>query len=150
MLQAVGTLTQSYPDASVTTVGFSLGGAVALLDGVLLRMLLDPTTDVRVVTYGMSRIGNDNFAGMVDAILPGKVKHINNKRDPVPIVPAISLGYRQVAGEIHIQDNGQWVMCPGEDNGDSRCIAGTVNSINDATFSDHSGPYNGIMINCNN
>lgn len=150
VLQAVGTLIQSYPDASVTTVGFSLGGAIALLDGVLFRMLLAPTTDVRVVTYGMSRVGNSVFAGFVDALLPGKVKHINNKRDPMPIVPAISLGYNQVSGEIHIQDSGKWISCPGEDNGDPRCVVGTVTSINQATFSDHSGPYNGIMINCNN
>lgn len=149
MLQAVGTLTQQYPDAGVTTVGYSLGGAIALLDGVLLRMLLDPTTEVKVVTYGMSRVGNDEFAGLVDAILPGNVKHIGNKRDPVPIVPAISLGYHQVAGEIHIQDNGKWISCPGEDNMDPRCIAGTVTSINNAQFGDHPGPYNGIMMNCN-
>ncbi len=149
MLQAVGGLIQSYPHASVTIVGYSLGGAVALLDGVLLRMLLDPTTQVRVVTYGMPRVGNDVFAGMVDSLLPGSVKHVNNKRDPVPVVPAISLGYRQVAGEVHIQDNGGWISCPGQDNADSRCSAGTVTSINNAQFSDHPGPYNGIMINCN-
>jgi predicted lipase len=145
----VGTLIQSYPDAMVTTVGYSLGGAIALLDGLLLRMLLDPTTEVRVVTYGMSRVGNSAFASMVDAILPGGVKHINNKRDPVPVVPALSLGYNQVSGEIHIQDTGEWISCPGEDNGDPRCTAGTVTSINNAQFSDHPGPYNGIMINCN-
>jgi predicted lipase len=149
VLQAVGTLTQQYPDADVTIVGFSLGGAIALLDGVLLRMLLNPTTDVKVVTYGMSRVGNNVFAGLVDAMLAGSVKHINNKMDPMPVVPALSLGYTQVAGEIHIQDNGNWVSCPGDDNMDPRCIAGTVTSINNAQFKDHSGPYNGIMINCN-
>ena len=149
MLQAVGTLIQSYPDAMVTTVGYSLGGAIALLDGVLLRMLLNPTTEVRVVTYGMSRVGNNVFAGLVDALLPGSVKHINNKRDPVPMVPAISLGYHQVSGEVHIQDDGGWISCPGQDNADPRCTAGSVTSINNAQFSDHPGPYNGIMINCN-
>jgi predicted lipase len=142
-------LTQSYPDAIVTTVGFSLGGAISLLDGVLLRMLLPPTTEVRVVAYGLPRVGNSIFAGFVDSILPGTVKHINNKKDPLPIVPAISLGYNQVIGEIHIQDSGAWISCPGEDNGDRRCSVGTVTSINDATFSDHPGPYNGVMINCN-
>lgn len=133
----------------MTTVGFSLGGAISLLDAVLLRMLLPPTTEVRVVAYGLPRVGNSAFAGFVDAMLPGTVKHINNKKDPLPIVPAISLGYNQIIGEIHIQASGAWISCPGEDNGDPRCSVGTVTSINDATFSDHSGPYDGIMINCN-
>jgi predicted lipase len=132
----------------VTAVGYSLGGAIALLDGLLLRMLLNPTTEVRVVTYGMPRVGNQEFAGFVDAMLPQSVKHIGNKRDPVPIVPAISLGYHQVSGEIHIQDNGKWIQIPGEDNGDSRAIAGTVTSINNANFADHTGPYNGVSIGC--
>jgi len=149
VLQAAGALIQQYPDAAVTVVGFSLGATIALLDGVLFRMLLDPTTEVRVVAYGMPRIGNQAFAGFVDAILPGKVKHINNKRDPLPVVPALSLGFQQPSGEIHIQQDGSWVQCPGEDNGDSRCSVGTVTSINDASFGDHSGPYNGVMINCN-
>jgi len=142
-------LIQSYPDASVTTVGWSLGGAVALLDGLLLRMIVNPTTDVKVIAYGMSRVGNDVFASYVDNLLPGSVKHINNKRDPVPIVPAISLGYHQVAGEIHIQDTGEWISCPGQDNADPRCVVGTVTNINNAKFSNHPGPYNGVMINCN-
>jgi predicted lipase len=144
----VGSLTQSYPDASVTAVGFSLGGAIALLDGLLLRMLLDPNTEVRVVTYGMPRVGNQEFASTVDALLAHSVKHIGNKRDPVPIVPAISLGYNQVSGEIHIEDSGKWIQIPGGDNGDPRAIAGTVTSINDANFADHTGPYNGVSIGC--
>lgn len=138
-----------YPNAIVTTVGFSLGGALSLLDGVLLRMLLPPTTEVRVVAYGLPRAGNGDFASFVDSILPDTVKHINNRNDPVPIVPAISLGYHQISGEIHIQNSGAWISCPGEDNGDPRCSAGTVTSINDAVFSDHSGPYDNVMINCN-
>lgn len=140
---------QNYPNAIVTVVGHSLGGALALLDGVLIRMLASPSTNVGVVTYGMPRIGNQAFASFVDAILPGSVKHVNNMRDPYPIVPAIPLGYHQVMGEIHIQEHtGQWVSCPEEDNADSRCIVGTVNSISDARFSDHDGPYNGIMLSC--
>jgi predicted lipase len=132
----------------VTAVGFSLGGAIALLDGLLLRMLLDPNTEVRVVTYGMPRVGNQEFASTVDALLAHSVKHIGNKRDPVPIVPAISLGYNQVSGEIHIEDSGKWIQIPGGDNGDPRAIAGTVTSINDANFADHTGPYNGVSIGC--
>ncbi|KAI0271128.1 Alpha/Beta hydrolase protein [Russula aff. rugulosa BPL654] len=49
VLQAVESLLQMYPSAIVTVIGHSLGAALALLDGVRLRLVLAPTTDVRVV-----------------------------------------------------------------------------------------------------
>jgi len=39
----------------------------------------------RVITYGMPRVGNQDFANYVDAHM--SVTHINNKEDLVPIVP---------------------------------------------------------------
>ncbi len=149
MIQAVYSLLATYQGASVTTVGHSVGGALALLDGIFLRMQLDPTVDVRIVTYGTPRVGNDVFASFANAMLAGRVKHINNKKDPLPIVPAITLGFHQTSGEIHIQGSGAWIECPGEDNADPRCIAGTVTNIGNAQWSDHPGPYNGVMIKCN-
>ena len=149
VLQAVGSLFQTYPNTMVTVIGHSLGAALALLDGVRLRLLLAPTTDVRVVGYGMPRVGNHAFANFVDAILPGRVEHINNKHDPIPIMPAKFAGYHHVSGEIHIQEEtGEWIGCPGQDNPDPRCIVGAVPSIFQAKFSDHSGPYNNIMLKC--
>ena len=112
VFHAVDSLLQTYPSTMVTVIGHSLGAALALLDGVRLRMLLAPTTDVKVIGYGMPRVGNHVFASFVDNLLPGSVKHINNKHDPVPIVPAMRLGYHHVVGEIHIQQNGEWISCP--------------------------------------
>ncbi len=150
VLQSVNTLLQMHPGASVTTVGHSLGAALALLDGVFLRIQLDPTIKISVVGYGMPRVGNEDFANFVDTILPGRVKHINNKKDPIPIVPGMWLGYHHVSGEVHIQnDSGGWITCPGQDNPDPRCIVGTVSSIFSAKFSDHHGPYNGVILKCN-
>ena len=40
--------------------------------------------------------------------------HINNKEDPIPIMPGMSLGYHHPSGEIHIEDSGEWASCPGE------------------------------------
>ena len=149
VLQVLGNLIGAYPNADVTVIGYSMGGSIALLDGLLFRMLLAPTTNVKVVSYGMSRVGNQAFSSFVDSMLPGTVKRIVNKRDPYPVVPGLSLGYHGVDGEIHIQQNGKWTQCPGDDNGDSRCIAGTVTSINNANFADHVGPYDNIMMTCN-
>jgi Lipase (class 3) len=148
VLQAVQSLLRMHPGAMVTVIGHSLGAALALLDGLRLRLVLAPTTVVRVIGYGMPRVGNQAFASFVDGILPNLVKHINNKHDPIPIVPAMSIGFRHVSGEIHIQETGQWIGCPHEDNPDPLCIVGAVPSIFQATFSDHSGPYNHIMLKC--
>ena len=148
VFHAVDSLLQTYPSTMVTVIGHSLGAALALLDGVRLRMLLAPTTDVKVIGYGMPRVGNHVFASFVDNLLPGSVKHINNKHDPVPIVPAMRLGYHHVVGEIHIQQNGKWISCPGQDNADYRCIVGAVSSIFHAKFSDHSGIYNNVRLIC--
>lgn len=141
-------LIKTYPQATLTTIGFSTGGAIALLDALFFSMILGPSTEVRSVNYGMSRVGNDAFAGFVDSLLPGNVKRIVNKRDPYPVVPALSLGYSAVDGEIHIREDGIWISCPDTDNGDPRCIAGTVTSMNAANFQDHLGPYDGVVLSC--
>src|SRR5258706_2542514 len=41
---------------NVLVVGHSLGGALALLDGVFLGLKLPPTTQLKVITYGMPRV----------------------------------------------------------------------------------------------
>ena len=68
---------------------------------------------MRVVGYGMPRVGNQDFANFVDGNLGGFVTHINNQEDPVPIVPGRFLGFHHASGEIHIQDPGAWGACPG-------------------------------------
>ena len=51
-----------HPSATVATVGHSLGAALALLDGVYPRLQLDPSIRVRVIGYGLPRVGNQDFA----------------------------------------------------------------------------------------
>ena len=150
MFEAVESLLQMYPGTMVTVIGHSLGAALALLDGVRLRLLLSPTTDVKVIGYGMPRVGDQGFANFVDVILLDRVSRINNKKDPVPTLPPMGLfgGYHHVSGETHIQETGEWIECPGEDNRDPRCIVGAVPSIFQAKAPDHIGPYNNIMLKC--
>jgi hypothetical protein len=104
----------TYGASTVTITGHSLGAALALLEGVQLRIQLDASVDVRVIGYGMPRVGNKNFAKWVDSHLGGKVTHINNQQDPIPILPSEFLGYVHPSGEVHIQDSGDWLSCPGE------------------------------------
>lgn len=52
--------------------------------------------------------------------------HINNKEDPIPILPGMFLGYVHPSGEVHIEDSGEWASCPGECSSSvpRRCIYG--------------------------
>ena len=62
----------------------------------------------------MPRVGNQDFANWVDQNLGGRVTHINNEKDPIPIVPGRFLGFHHPSGEVHITDPSTWENCPGE------------------------------------
>lgn len=67
---------------------------------------------MRFIGYALPRVGNQVFANFVDGS-GVQVQHINNMEDLVPILPGRFLGYHHPSGEIHIQDSGTWVSCPG-------------------------------------
>ncbi|KAH9055746.1 Alpha/Beta hydrolase protein [Lactarius vividus] len=134
--------------SSVIVVGHSLGAALSLLDGLSFRSHLNATVNVRVIGYGMPRVGNKAFADWVDSQLGGQVTHINNRRDPVPILPPRFLGFHHASGEVHITDSGTWESCPRQDNPSSECTVGDVPSIFNGKDSDHYGPYGSISMGC--
>lgn len=77
VLAAVKKAISTYSTNTVTVVGHSLGGAIALISGVFLDIQI-PAATVKVVTYGQPRVGNGAFADWVDAHLDSVV-HITNK-----------------------------------------------------------------------
>ena len=89
------------------------GAALALLDAVYLRLNLPSSTTIRTVLYGLPRVGNKAWADYVDSANLN-VTHINNKKDPIPIVPGKDLGYSHCSGEVHITEDNQWMACPGK------------------------------------
>ncbi|KAG7445156.1 alpha/beta-hydrolase [Guyanagaster necrorhizus] len=145
VLSLVKTAMSKYSTTSVAVVGHSLGGAIALLDGVYLDLQL-PMASVSVISYGMPRVGNQAFADYVDAHV--NVSHVNNKRDPVPILPGRFLGFHHCSGEKHITDSNAWVACPGQDNEDRLCTVGEVSNILVGDALDHDGPYDGVTMVC--
>ena len=63
-------------------------------------------------------------------------------------MPGRSLGFHHPSGEIHIQDSGEWMACPGQDNTDSRCTVGDVRNLFFGSLNFHDGPYNGVNMGC--
>ncbi|KAH9034621.1 alpha beta-hydrolase [Lactarius pseudohatsudake] len=115
--------------------------ALALLDAVYLPLHLPAGTRVRMVGYGMPRVGNAAFADHVDA-LALTLTHVSNREDPVPIVPGRFMGFAHPAGEVHIRDaGGAWVACPGQDNPSTLCTIGDVPDVLHGSILNHLGPY---------
>ncbi|OJA08437.1 hypothetical protein AZE42_06541 [Rhizopogon vesiculosus] len=125
VLAAVKSAMSTHRATSVTMVGHSLGAAITLLDSVYLPLWLPKGTTFRTIGYGLPRVGNQYFANYIDANV--HLTHINNKEDPIPIVPGKFLGFVHPAGE---------------------CIVGDVPEIWDGDESEHDGPYNGVEMGC--
>jgi predicted lipase len=136
VLDAVQSTIASTGTSNVAVVGHSLGAAIALIDTLFLSMNLDPGINLRHIGYGLPRVrgylfllvfvcvlrgghqtGNQAFADLVDSTLHSV--HINNQKDFVPILPGRFLGFHSPSGEIHIEADGSWVSCPGQDSSGS-------------------------------
>ncbi|TBU25220.1 lipase [Dichomitus squalens] len=144
ILAAVKNTMQEFNTSKVTTVGHSLGASISLLDAVFLHLHL-PDATVRFVGYGLPRVGDDPFVQLVDR-LGFQVNHVANKKDLVPILPPVLLGYRHISGEVHIDEANQWINCPGHDNPSTSCTVGDTNLLLDFNIFDHAGPYDGVLI----
>lgn len=148
ILAVVLTLLTQHNASSVVVTGHSLGAALALLDSVYLPLHLPAGTRVTMVGYGMPRVGNPAFADYVDAMhrsdsVKVTVTHINNKKDPIPILPGRFMGFAHPAGEVHIPyDSGSaWVACSGQDNPSLLCTVGGVPNMVQSNILDHLGSY---------
>ncbi|KAG8713609.1 hypothetical protein FRC08_013045 [Ceratobasidium sp. 394] len=128
----------------VTLTGHSLGGAISLIDALYLSINL-PSARLKVVTHGMPRVGNPEFAALIDSKITD-LAHINNEKDLVPIIPGRFLGFAHPSGEKHIVSPGNWVACAGQDNTDASCTIGTVSNVLVGDLDDHGGPYEGVSI----
>jgi len=129
-------LHEKYPDYPVHLVGHSLGGAVACLAALELKVSLG-WDDVVVTTFGEPRVGNTPWAHFVDNVfdLNGETelekrsyRRLTHENDPVPLLPLEEWGYRPHAGEIFISKES---LTPSEDDirtcvgdEDMDCISG--------------------------
>jgi len=146
VLSAVQQVLSNNSISSVTLVGHSLGGAIALLDSVYLPLHLPSDVTFKTVAYGLPRVGNPAFASYVDTNMGSSVTHITNMLDPIPTVPPELFGFAQPEGEIHIMGGDDWVYCPGDDNPSIDCSTGAVPTVLTSDILDHLGPYDNIWI----
>ncbi|RXW22370.1 hypothetical protein EST38_g3495 [Candolleomyces aberdarensis] len=149
VLAAVRTGLSRHGTNQVTLTGHSLGGAIAIIATAHLAVQI-PGISLRTITYGSPRVriphlllvGNEAFVNFVNA--RAVMNRINNKDDPVPILPGRFLDYAHTEGEVHIVNSGAWVSCPGQDNTNSQCTIGYVPNILVGDAGDHGGPFDGI------
>ncbi|CAI7615196.1 unnamed protein product [Penicillium glandicola] len=139
ILPHITALHSKHPDYAITLVGHSLGGAVAALAGLEMRL---KGWDVTVTTFGEPMIGNAAFARFLDEqfgllgdgiSLPPlegglRFRRVTHVGDPVPMLPLAEWGYSPHAGEVFISREAlpprreDVVHCLGAD--DPACIAG--------------------------
>jgi triacylglycerol lipase len=130
---------QSHPDYEVTLVGHSLGGAVATLAGLEMRL---KGWDPLVTTFGAPMVGNAAFAtfldgafeigkfsrGGVEDVEESRIRRVTHVDDPVPLLPLREWGYAPHAAEVFISKAAlppareDVRVCVGDEDG--RCIAG--------------------------
>ncbi|KAK4162159.1 extracellular triacylglycerol [Cladorrhinum sp. PSN259] len=113
VLPSLKALREKYPEYPVRMVGHSLGGAVAALAALELRIGLG-WEDVIVTTFGEPRIGNQELADYLDQAFGLKdnetgmagenwaYRRVTHVGDPVPLLPLTEWGFRSHAGEVFI------------------------------------------------
>jgi predicted lipase len=87
---------------TVFVTGHSLGGALATLAALDLRISLG-LPDVRVVSFGSPRVGNDIFSKWFEEEI-GPHWRFTHNRDIVPSVPPGYMGFHHVAQEVWVVD----------------------------------------------
>lgn len=130
---------EQHPEYEVTLVGHSLGGAVAALAGLEMRL---KGWDPKVTTFGEPMVGNAAFAEFFDRHFQlgdysksshrpeaHRVHRVTHVDDPIPLLPLSEWGYAPHAGEVYISKPdlppaiGDVHHCSGAK--DARCIAGS-------------------------
>ncbi|GKT41875.1 lipase A [Colletotrichum spaethianum] len=105
-------LRERYPDYPIHLVGHSLGGAVAMLASLELKVSIG-WDNIVVTTFGEPKVGNQGLCDYVDEVFGLKneedehlsertYRRVTHADDPVPLLPLTEWGYKPHAGEYHI------------------------------------------------
>ena len=67
VMSTVQSALESTGAKKVLVTGHSLGAAIASIDGMMLRMKLNPSIEVTTTVFGLPRVGNKAWADLVDS-----------------------------------------------------------------------------------
>lgn len=93
-----------HPDYTIHITGHSLGAALAVLLAMELKEVYKTQVRIRFTTFEAPRIGNAEFADLVNYHFPNvndKIR-VTNGRDVVIHVPPYIMGYQHAGWEIYI------------------------------------------------
>lgn len=91
----------------ITITGHSLGGALATLCAIDMKLTYLSKYDVELFTYGAPRVGNTEFPELFNNAVPKSFRFVNGL-DVVPAVPRTWQGYKHVNHEIKIGKGWNW------------------------------------------
>ena len=99
VLAALKTTAATYPDSKVVVVGHSLGGAIADLAAAEIKK---GGTPADLYTYGAPRIGGAGVSSFISNQGMGNIYRMTHKKDPVPRLPPVPLGFVHISPEYYI------------------------------------------------
>jgi len=107
-------LVQLYPNKTLTFTGHSLGAALSVVSSMqLIQNGIVDGAKMKVINLGSPRVGNDVFANYFESHV-GYHYRMVNKRDLVPHLPPMSLGFHHVSTELWFPTNTtDFVVCNG-------------------------------------
>lgn len=89
----------------LVVTGHSLGGAMAYLAALDLQKSFDISkSEIRVVTVGSPRVGNQMFAKFFSRMIPQSTRLVNNL-DIVPTMPPMREGFYHAPNEVWLYDS---------------------------------------------
>ncbi|KAG9296110.1 hypothetical protein G9A89_011963 [Geosiphon pyriformis] len=134
---------------TIIVAGFDIGAGHAIFTALTLKRTLN-NRDIKVYTYGESRLGNSKFAGYVDNSLSGSVFRITNNNDPNSNLPSTADGYQHHTTEYWqfvTSKTQRLIECsPFEGAENQKCNARwTQAGQNQSSAAMHKGPYFGVV-----
>lgn len=100
--KAFGQLLQQHPSGPTYVLGHSMGGALAHLAALDLKIMYH-LQDVKVYTFGSPRVGNSVFSSFFNAHVTESWRFTHG-RDIVPSVPPQLMGFHHVSREVWLVD----------------------------------------------
>jgi predicted lipase len=100
--KAFAEMMQQHPDGSTIVLGHSMGGALAQLAALDLKIEHD-LKDVKVFTFGAPRLGNSVFSDFFNEHVT-EAWRFTHGRDIVPSVPPQLFGFHHVSREVWLVD----------------------------------------------